>query len=299
MFTIGLPLQIHGLKYFHDACRFRSMTEAASFNRVSRPAISQAIKSLEVDLGVPLLHHKKRGFELTAAGQRVHHLAASVFDSIDLLRAAACGQTETDLTGRLSIGVARVLSTYRFDDALSSLKKDHPKIAVRLSLHSSEAILDQLVSRELDLAVIISDEMRDGLTSEVLHEGEFVLTRPKSMRADRATYALSERRPETDAARRAFASRYGRELPVFAEVPSWDTIWNWIRRGRCGGLVPDLFFNRSGARPASCATVIESVHPYRICSYVRESQRQNPLVAAMIERLRDRFKQPYSRERPS
>lgn len=287
-------MQIRGLKFFLDACRVQSMTEAALLNQVSRPAISQAIKKLEDDLGASLLHHKKRGFELTAAGQRVALSAAQVFDGIDRLKAVALGQSARDLSGSLRIGVARVLSTYRFDDALAAHRIEHPNLTVRLRLHNSELLLDQLESRELDLAVIISDEARPGLSSEVLEAGAFVLVRPAALPVAKTTYAVSERRPETDALRLTYKSRFGKDLPVFAEVPSWDTIWNWIQRGHCGGLVPDLFARRAAARTSASTTVIKDVYPYQVRVFCRDNQRQNPLIATLTDHLSTVFRQKYA-----
>lgn len=281
-------MQLNGLKYFNDACRYKSMTKAAQLNRVSRPAISQAIKNLEESLDTPLLHHKKRGFELTAAGQRVSQFAANVFDSIEQLRIIAQGQNVSQLTGHLNIGLARVLSTYRVDEVLGAMKLEHPSISVRIRLDSSEALLDQLVARELDLAILIGDDVRGGLVREVLAEGEFVLLRPKSKKGA-VEYALSERRTETDAVKRMYRHKNRRELPLFAEIPSWDTIWNWIQTGRCGGLVPDLFLRRTGAKDGQFKIEIPSVYPYQISVYIRDRQLQHPLIDAMLKKLRLRF----------
>jgi DNA-binding transcriptional LysR family regulator len=286
-------MQIDSLKYFHDACRYQSMTQAAQLNRVSRPAISQAIKNLESSLDTPLLHHKKRGFELTAAGQRVSAFASQVFDSIEQLKIIAMGHENQQLTGHLNIGLARVLSTYRVDDVLASLKKDHPKISIKIRLDNSETLLDQLVSRELDLAVLISDEERGGLVSEVLHEGHYVLLRPRSIPKNDVTYALSERRAETDAARRLYRRETGKDLPVFAEVPSWDTIWNWVQINRCGGLVPDLFLKRVGAKSGGFKIEIPQVHPYQVSAFMRDRQLQHPLTVEFMKRVRARFLKNY------
>lgn len=279
-------MHLDALKYFHDAARLQSMTEAAALNRVSRPAISQAIVKLEGELKVALLHHKRRGFELTEAGQRVHLAAGQVFDSIDSLKSIAAGNSASDLNGSLRIGIARVLTTYGVDYALADMHKVHPKVVTRIRLDNSEHILDQLESRELDIAVIISDEMRPGLTSEVLRSGSFVLLRPKVLTPTKASYAVSERRPETDALRREFKERFGRDLPVFSEVPSWDTIWNWVKKGHCGGLVPDLFLERSAGKSLPVAIVLKNVYPYRVCVYMRDSQQHNAVQMALVLRLR-------------
>lgn len=282
-------MHLQGLKYFYDACRLQSMTEAALINRVSRAAISQAIKKLEDDLDVSLLHHRKRSFELTAAGQRVIEAAAQVFDSVDALRSMAHGQTKTSLKGRVRIGIARVLSTYRFDDALARLRSAYPEITFRISLENSEQLLDKVESRELDLAVIISDEKRPGVMAETLEEGSFVLVKPKAMTQKHWCFALTERRPETDALRRLYEERYGHTLPVFAEIPSWDAIWNWVQKGHCGGLVPSLFLKRSGAKADTMTQLFKTVHPYRVSVYCRETQRHHPMIATIIERIQATF----------
>lgn len=283
-------MHLQSLKYFYDACRLQSMTEAALINRVSRPAISQAIKKLEDDLDVSLLHHRKRGFELTAAGQRVIDASMQVFDSVDALKLMAHGQAKTPLKGRVRIGVARVLSTYRFDDALSKLRATHPEMTFKISLENSEQLLDKIESRQLDLAVIISDEKRVGIVGDTLEEGTFVLIKPKSLTQKNWSFALTERRPETDALRRLYEERYGHSLPVFAEIPSWDAIWNWVQKGYCGGLVPSLFLKRSGAKANTVNQLFKSVHPYRVSVYCRETQRNHAMIATITRQIQATFK---------
>ena len=215
--------------------------------------------------------------------------AAQVFDSVDALKSMAHGQTKNSLKGRIRIGIARVLSTYRFDDALAEMRAGHPDISFKISLENSEQLLDKIESRELDLAVIISDEKRVGIVAETLEEGSFVLIKPKSMAQKNWSFALTEKRPETDALRRLYEERYGHALPVFAEIPSWDAIWNWVQKGHCGGLVPSLFLKRSGAKADTVTHLFKAVHPYRISVYCRETQRRHPMIQTIIEQIQSTF----------
>ncbi len=281
-------MQIDSLKYFIDACRLQSMTGAAEVNRVTRPAISQAILKLEAELGISLLNHKKRGFELTQAGQRVAWSATQVFGAIDQLRLIAQSKSKVELTGTFRIGVARAISTYRFDETLFELKKKNPGLNFKLSLESSERILDLLERRALDAAVVLSDENRYGLESKVLKKGQFQLLKPSSLKKE-CTYAVTEKRPEIDSLRNLYFKKFKSELPISVEVPSWDTIWNWIQRGHCGGLIPDFFTNRKHIDRSSYLVELPKVYPYEIRIYFQKSQEQNLLTSVLISDLTKQF----------
>ena len=57
------------MQYFISIVKNNSFTEAAEENYISQSAISQAIKSLEDELGVELLKRSNRSFTLTSAGE--------------------------------------------------------------------------------------------------------------------------------------------------------------------------------------------------------------------------------------
>ena len=57
------------MKYFVSIVENNSFTEAAEKYFVSQSAISQQIKSLEMELGVELILRGNRSFTLTSAGE--------------------------------------------------------------------------------------------------------------------------------------------------------------------------------------------------------------------------------------
>lgn len=57
------------IKYFQSVVEENSFTKAADSHFISQSAILQQIRSLETELGVTLLTHKNRGFELTEVGR--------------------------------------------------------------------------------------------------------------------------------------------------------------------------------------------------------------------------------------
>jgi DNA-binding transcriptional LysR family regulator len=283
-------MDLVSLRYFYDCAMLGSMTAAAAKHRVSRPAISIAVRRLESQLNTELLVHQRRGFELTEKGKQLCASASEIFEVVKNVTATISNPKNETLSGVARLGIARVLSTFRFDDTLVEMSKDYPALKFKLMLNQSEEILDMLAARDLDAALIISDEHRQGINSQILRDGHFVLVKPRSMEASAARYAMSERRPEVHAAQRAFKERFSRELPVFAEIPSWDTIWNWVQRGHCGGLIPDLFLRRRGYRDPDVTKIMDNIHPYTIRLFYNDSKHQNPLIRTLITRLKTAFK---------
>ena len=56
------------MQYFVSIVEENSFTEAAEKNFISQSAISQAMNSLEDDLGVKLIERKNRSFQVTTSG---------------------------------------------------------------------------------------------------------------------------------------------------------------------------------------------------------------------------------------
>ena len=54
-------MELLQLRYFLVAAKYEHMTKAAEVLRIAQPALSQSIKRLEQELGVPLSLTAKRG----------------------------------------------------------------------------------------------------------------------------------------------------------------------------------------------------------------------------------------------
>lgn len=76
------------MQYFISIVKNNSFTEAGEENYISQSAISQAIKSLEDELGVKLLQRKNRGFTLTNAGEYFYKQSLLMVDEVDRVKQA-------------------------------------------------------------------------------------------------------------------------------------------------------------------------------------------------------------------
>lgn len=123
------PLRLFSV--FEAVARSGNTQRAASELNVTQPAVSQAIRALEQELGVELFNRATRPISLTPAGEM---LQAGVFegfgrisDAVERAR-ALFGSAENSVTIACTVGTA----TYWLMPRLASFYNDHPDIAVNV-----------------------------------------------------------------------------------------------------------------------------------------------------------------------
>jgi DNA-binding transcriptional LysR family regulator len=142
-------------KVFTEVATNLSFSKAADVLFISQPAVSKHIKKLESEIGLPLFERKGNTISLTSSGERL----------LEYLHKAKIiqGQIESDIQivknqleakGELNIGASTTLSLYVLPKILSSFHKNFPNINILLVNRNSENILQALINKEIDLAII-------------------------------------------------------------------------------------------------------------------------------------------------
>lgn len=275
-------MNIYNLKYFADSARLGSITKAAELNHISRPAISQAIQKLEDELGVQLLEHKRRTFALTEAGRTLLAKSEEVFQCVENVKFALSENAKR--TGDFRIGCARTLATFQLQNAILELQEQYPDIRFKVVLDGSESLVKKLENREIDVALFLGDDALNGFKQVVVSKGSYCFVKPKKAVAG-LRYAITERRPETERLKVLYERMFTEALPVFAEIPSWDAIWTWIRTGSCGGLIPDFLIEADPESAKHIAIVIPKVFPYEIKIMYSKTKARDPLIKRFTETL--------------
>jgi LysR family transcriptional regulator, low CO2-responsive transcriptional regulator len=140
------------MRVFAAVARTRSFTRAARELHLTQPAISQQIKLLETEIGLPLLEHVGRQIHLTAAGDELLRYAAQV---TELLREA--GESLSAMRG-LKRGVLKLgtVSTAKYfaPSLLSAFAPAYPEVTIRFTVGNREEIIQQLAANETDLVIM-------------------------------------------------------------------------------------------------------------------------------------------------
>lgn len=76
-------MDLQKLRYFHTVAKFQHMTRAAEHIGIAQPALTQAIKGLERELGVALFAKKGRNIVLTEFGEYLQGRLDSLLPEID------------------------------------------------------------------------------------------------------------------------------------------------------------------------------------------------------------------------
>jgi DNA-binding transcriptional LysR family regulator len=161
------------LRYFVAVAEERSFSRAAERLHLSQPALSEAVRKLEAELGVQLLERSSRHVALTAAGDTLLEAGGDVLARLDAAlertRRAAAGQA-----GRLRVGFqaagAGELSTL----ARARFARRFPDVRVEPKAFDWGGEVQGLREEECDVAFVWLPADTTALHAEVVAvEGRF------------------------------------------------------------------------------------------------------------------------------
>lgn len=78
-------MELHKLKYFYTVAKCQHMTRAAEQLHISQPSLTQAIHSLEQELGVELFAKRGRGIYLTEFGEHLLRRLENILPELETL----------------------------------------------------------------------------------------------------------------------------------------------------------------------------------------------------------------------
>lgn len=146
------------LRVFCTAARCLNFTAAAAEMRLTPSAVSQHILALERSLELSLFERNSRRVALTLAGK---HL----LDAVEVfLRERECAgalqESPPKTQGKLLLGNSSDFGTYALSRFLSQFRQQYPDVVITMVNGSIEGIVEQLLQRYLDLALIASPQRK-------------------------------------------------------------------------------------------------------------------------------------------
>ncbi len=144
------------LRYFAAVAHRLNFTRAAEDLLIAQPALSQAIRQLERELGVMLFERNPRGVALTPPGEVLLRGAQRTLRelevTVDEVRSFA-GQ----VTGRVRLGAWQSMEV-RLPDLLAAFRREYPAVDVAVNELVSDAMLDAVRAGTLDAAMVVQRE---------------------------------------------------------------------------------------------------------------------------------------------
>src|ERR1700685_3177859 len=128
--TGAATMRIEQLQYIVAVSRHGALRRAGEELHVSQPALSEAIRNLERELGVTLLDRHRSGAKISIAGRELLAPMADVLDSVARRRAAAGGHLAP--ARLLRIGTVNAGTAGLVLPAMRSLLDQHPASTVEI-----------------------------------------------------------------------------------------------------------------------------------------------------------------------
>lgn len=227
------------ISYFVEITKYGSFSEASLRNHISLPAMSQAIKRLEQELGFSLFLHGKNKFELSPEGELFLPQADKILSTWQELK--KMNSTMPNLIkNKEVISLVAPSSLYNsiFIEELALICRMQ-KYQLRLFTGSSRVIRNLLEDRTCDFAICLNDSFLQNFASESLLKGQFGLYQSKSYQKKEALI-VGDFGIEVRNLMAFYQKKFNQPLPVVAEVASWDLIAQLVELGAGQGLLPDF-----------------------------------------------------------
>jgi DNA-binding transcriptional LysR family regulator len=154
-----------------------SFGRAATALGFTQSAVSQQIAALERAVGMPVFDRPKgpRPAELTPAGRLLLDHARRMLAALDVA-ATELDQLRRGVTGRLVIGTFQSVSAEILPGVVGRMRAEAPSVDIGLvETEDQTALLERVLSDELDLAFTVDASDDDRVESEVLGYDPFVV----------------------------------------------------------------------------------------------------------------------------
>ena len=142
----------HQINYFQTVAQVQHITRAAEILSISQPALSRSISRLEDELGIQLFDRKGRNIYLNRYGKMFLNRVDQSIKQIEIGKQEIWDEIHPT-SGTVSLSFLPSLGISLVPDLLSSFQKMHPNVKFQLTQASNRQILEQLKSREVDLAL--------------------------------------------------------------------------------------------------------------------------------------------------
>ena len=141
-------MQLAQIQGFLEVARRGNVSRAADSLRITQPALTARLQTLEQELGQPLFVRTRRGVQLTDAG---HAFLPYAEQAVSALASGMAEVAEVSAGGggEVVLAVAPQVSTYVLPTVLTRFARDFPGVRLVVRTGHSEEIVELVVRREV------------------------------------------------------------------------------------------------------------------------------------------------------
>ena len=146
-------MDLRSLSYFSAVAEELNFTRAAQRLCMSQPPLSNQIKALEEELGVPLFVRGGRSLQLTEAGKLLYRRAAQLLDLAGRTREEV-GAMAAGLSGTICLGSVAGRAPFLAAQWIAGFREEYPLVRFEMENGSSDDVIDRIMRGMTELGVI-------------------------------------------------------------------------------------------------------------------------------------------------
>ena len=288
-------MNLQQLAYFREAVEQRSFSAAAKVLHLAQPSLSEQIRRLEGELGVPLFVRVGRGVVPTEAGRALLPHAERVLAEVESAREAVRGVRDVR-AGTASFGTFSTAVYYLLADLAEAFTDRYPGVRLRIVGLNSSAVADDVRAGRLEAGLVVLPVEAEGLVVQPALRDELLYVSAQPHRVRRAV-SITElaRRPLifTDASHaaddptrvqiNARAQEAGVTVEPIVEVEYLSAALDLAARGVGDVLVPSVVTrNRRFPTGLGHARFAEPIYD-SFAFVTRRGATLSPATAALLE----------------
>ena len=167
------------IKVFRAVAQHLNFSRAADELLLTQPAVTQQIKALEDEYGLPLFDRHGGRIALTSAGKALLPYADKL-KAISDEAYEAVTSTAGSYAGNLALGASQTIGQYLLPNLVAAFLRENPRIAITAVSGNTDEMLQALAAHRIQLAMIEGPGLRKDLHIEPFMEDHMVLVVPAS-----------------------------------------------------------------------------------------------------------------------
>jgi len=165
------------IRVFRAVAHHLNFSRAAEELLLTQPAVTQQVKALEDELGIPLFDRGGGRIALTPGG-------AALLPFADKMKAlgeeaiAAIAASYGQQAGELNLGASQTIAQYLLPTLVAGFLRMNPKVRITACSGNTDQMLEALVARKIQIALVEGPERHKDIHIEPFMEDHMVLVVP-------------------------------------------------------------------------------------------------------------------------
>lgn len=179
------------LHFFLEVAQTGNLSRAAERLGVSQPALSQAMKRLEVSFENQLLLRSKSGVVLTKAGEKLSQRARLLLESWQEIKDDAL-KDEDQVRGVYSFGLHSSVALYTLPIMAPDILADFPFLELKFEHDLSRKITEKVISFKLDFGIVVNPISHPDLVIKELFCDEVCFYKARKIKKENESVLIAE-----------------------------------------------------------------------------------------------------------